>query len=276
MYNLGDGMKKIMAVKFVESGECPKCGEQMLSWKEKPGDPPRAAPCCIACGHRENFSPKSNEILDMETESRRSIALGYLKKNSIIRDKSLFRCTFDTFDAKELEQATALDICKRTADNIASGKNMVLALAGNVGTGKSHLSMAVLYEVIKKTKYKSKCLFVDYAAFLNEMKFAMDDRDARKSIEGFLKKEIEKADVVVIDDIGAEIGDGRDRATPYNVEQLTDILNSRKGKSLVFTTNLSDLDIQKFYGERVSSRLLDRRNIEVVTLRKIKDFRKYG
>lgn len=269
MQDMKTGMTKIIESSLMVVGECPMCHSPMYQWKI----PHRGLPVCMECGYREDAPPEAKDTLTLELESKKAKAYGYLKNNSIIKDRSLFHCSFSTFEVETTEQANAVTTCKELAEKMAHGNVIRLGLVGSVGVGKSHLAMSSLYEVLEKSKYKYSCLFIDFMALLNEFKFAMNDAEASRALEKFLMKEIEKAHVVVIDDIGAEVGDGRGKATPYTIERLTDLLNSRHGKSMIYTTNLSSKNIREIYGERVASRLLDTSNAHYVTLKETTDYR---
>ena len=52
-------------------------------------------------------------------------------------------CTFDNYIATTENQITALKICKQTASSIQEGKLASLVLLGSVGTGKTHLAIAI-------------------------------------------------------------------------------------------------------------------------------------
>lgn len=273
MQSVSTGIKRAMKDFLVEGNECPHCHKPMVSWQEKEGQPHRMGYICMACGYGESKKKELSSSISIEEDSRKIIAYGYLEKNSIIKDRSLLKCRFESFERVNDEQKNAVIQCKELADSMANRKIVRLGIVGRVGVGKSHLAMSTLHEVIEKSNYKARCLFIDFAALLNEFKFAMNDKEASKALEKVLLKEIEKSLVVVIDDIGADVGDGRGNATPYTVERLIELLNSRNGKSLIYTTNLSSKDIRALYGERTASRLLNKENAYFVTFKETCDYR---
>ena len=88
-----------------------------------------------------------------------------------------------------------------------AGRNTPSDFNRGVGVGKSHLAIGCLNEILVKSNYSKKVLFVSYRELLEQLKFAMNDEEARKAITGVAMSEIKAADVVVLDDIGAELGD---------------------------------------------------------------------
>ncbi|MGH2311114.1 ATP-binding protein, partial [Enterococcus faecalis] len=92
-----------------------------------------------------------------------------------------------------------------------------------------------------------------YRELLEQLKFAMNDEEARKAITGVAMSEIKAADVVVLDDIGAELGDfnKRDekgnmilsRGSNFDIDTLTRILESRIDKPTIMTSKLKSKQI---------------------------------
>ena len=108
--------------------------------------------------------------------------------------------------------------------------------------------------------YDKRCLFISYAELLEQLKFAMNDEQARKEITGSLMAEIKSADLVVLDDLGAELGvkqiDDRNKSTNFNNDTLNRIVEARQNKATVFTTNLTGKEMSQAYGERILSRIM--------------------
>jgi len=102
-----------------------------------------------------------------------------------------------------------------------------LMLYGGLGTGKSFYAACIVNRLVEQ--YKAK--FVT-TSFLATLKF-----DGR---EDFIW-EIQKADIVVLDDIGAE------RGTEYMQELVFSIVDirTRNSRPLIITTNLSPDFIKK-------------------------------
>ena len=83
--------------------------------------------------------------------------------------------------------------------------------------------MAATWEIIKQSNYDKKCLFISYRELLEQIKYSFNDEQLRKEIQGSLMKDIKTADLVVIDDLGSELG-GNNYSSSKNFNN--DTLNS--------------------------------------------------
>ncbi|EPF5050269.1 ATP-binding protein, partial [Escherichia coli] len=97
-------------------------------------------------------------------------------------------------------------MAEKWAKEIINGSKIHAVITGKPGSGKTHLSAAVIKEVMTQSDYKISCSFISYRELLEQLKFAMNDPEVRKAITGTLMSEIKKSDFVVIDDLGAELG----------------------------------------------------------------------
>ncbi|MDN6626644.1 MAG: ATP-binding protein, partial [Pisciglobus halotolerans] len=147
--------------------------------------------------------------------------------------------------------------------------------SGKTGVGKSHLSMGILQEVLEKSNYDKKCLFINYRELLEQLKFAMNDEQVRKQITGVVMKDIKLADVVVIDDLGAELGsvENPTRATNFDLDTITSIMEARQDKATVITTNLTGKMISELYSDRIVSRIMDNSHGYTMSFKTSKDKR---
>lgn len=126
----------------------------------------------------------------------------------------------------------------------------VFFLQGHVGCGKTHLAKEILAELIAKgasglcvSSFNMEELFVSHmqnATSFNPIQRIKDEYNLLMNI-----------DVLVVDDLGAEIIH-MEKIKPYFVSLLESRIMS--GKLTIFTTNLSEADINKRYGERFFSR----------------------
>ncbi len=120
-----------------------------------------------------------------------------------------------------------------------------LILIGNVGLGKTHLTMAIIKSVIEKGygviygSAQNLFLQVQNEYLLNAG--SMDKLDAILNI-----------DLLVIDDLGAEI------QSSFAKNLVNNIINTRINNSLptIINTNLSFSQIEEYYTARVSSRIV--------------------
>lgn len=77
--------------------------------------------------------------------------------------------------------------------------------------------------------------------------------------DAYFKDLADKASVLVLDDLGSELGQINSRAEASNSVSkiLNSILEARQGKVTIITTNLSESKIKSAYGDRIESRLKD-------------------
>lgn len=276
MESLAEAMQKLEE-KFFYTVEtpCPECGGVMRSWVEQEEESPRCAPVCLSCGYKSLIKQEAQTTEFLYESSLKRKSANYFKYGSLVPDSSLWNSRLNNY--KEVDEETlkakemAIDACKA----IMEGKEIHAMFSGKAGAGKSHLAMAMLHGILKKSNYEKKCLFVSYRELLEQLKFAMNDAEARKAITGTLMKELKLADVVVLDDLGAELGTMHDasNATTYNLDVLTAILDARQNKATIFTTNLTSVSINRVYGERILSRILRNSKGYVVEFKNTSDKR---
>ena len=65
-----------------------------------------------------------------------------------------------------------MEFCENTA-----GRNTPSDFNRGVGVGKSHLAIGCLNEILVKSNYSKKVLFVSYRELLEQLKFAMNDEE---------------------------------------------------------------------------------------------------
>jgi len=123
-----------------------------------------------------------------------------------------------------------------------------LYFAAPTGAGKTHLATAILKAVILKGYTGLYCNIPALLEMLRELMFDRADYDDR----GFLAR-CESADLLVLDDLGAET------VTGWVQDRLYMLVNRRyedMGRTIV-TTNCSDATLRERVGERVESRLIE-------------------
>lgn len=166
-------------------------------------------------------------------------------------------CSFDTFDlsyypkeavnggktVKEI-MSDVLAFCKRYAEDFHLPVNGILMIGGT-GLGKTHLSLAVGSEVIKKG------YSVIYGSAPDLFR-KVEKEHFDKSVDTDTMQIIQDCDLLIIDDLGAEF------ESKFYISVLYDILNTRMnmGKPVVVNTNFTVSELQNRYVGRISSRLL--------------------
>lgn len=274
-----------MVTKFIKSGQmrecepCPMCGSTMLVFVNKATGQDRSQPACMACGYKVgvdgNAHSSESKIVALQKVSRRKDALAYMTHSSEVVDPAMFDNTFATFEARIPQQQKALAVAQKVARDIADGEPAHAMFTGDTGTGKSHLAMGILYEVLELTEYQRKVMFIDFRELLGKLKVGFNDPNEFKVYNQSLMTEIKRADVVVIDDLGAEGGDGQRNYQPsqYNLETVTGIFQARNNRATIVTTNLSGSDLKMMYGDRVMSRIVNHSQGHVMRFDGMRDYR---
>lgn len=186
--------------------------------------------------------------------------LALLKKISISHlacSPVLAKSTFDTFDLKyyseiknpELNGFSHRDIMrgvcamlKDYAENFRP-ESPSLFFSGGTGLGKTHLALAI-FNVLTANGYS-----VYYNTARKIIK--QTQADSFNKGEGDLSEELNRNDLVIIDDLGAEY------ETPFACSVINEIIDDGvlMGKPMIIISNLDKNAFEKRYGERVASRL---------------------
>lgn len=195
----------------------------------------------------------------------------------------------DNYIADTMEQEQAVKKCREFAEkgleNIKAGKG--LFFQGPVGTGKSHLAVATIYEIVtentelfgleissdifdrEQPEYRGlKCSFVSVVDFLGLQRAGFNQEREREKAYRLLRR-CKSDSVVILDDLGAE------RPSEWAEEQLYGIIDYRYRNMLstFFTTNCSLQVLKEQLGKRSVSRILEMcSGVKVVG----EDFRKRG
>lgn len=277
MQSLGKEMRLLISkMLYIVEVPCPECGGDMHAWREPPGKPPRAAPICMSCGYKSQRKSDAKETQELYEDSLKSRAIGYLKYQSVLTNKGLLECRFDNFDVTDADTKNAKQVAEIVVSKILRSEPVHAVFTGKTGAGKSHISMAILWETIERSNYDKKCLFISYYELLEQIKFAMNDKEAQKQVMGTLMSEIQAADVVVIDDIGSEVGmltNSNVAVTDFNIRTLTGILDARQDKPVIVTTNLTGKQLTEMYGSRIVSRMLSHSSGLTVQMHETRDKR---
>ncbi|MGL5439907.1 MAG: ATP-binding protein [Filifactoraceae bacterium] len=123
-----------------------------------------------------------------------------------------------------------------------------LIFTGGVGLGKSFLCSCIGKELIDKGKTVIYYSAYDIMKLLSTVTFEKDVDSSNFNVDDF--KKINKVDLLIIDDLGAELTNN------FVTSELFNVINSRiiKGKSTIISTNLYPEDLRERYGERIYSR----------------------
>lgn len=184
----------------------------------------------------------------------------------------LAHATLSNYQPDCAEKEAALHKCRSFAENglenISRGRG--LFLQGPVGTGKSHLSVAVLREIIEnhperfgtppsQTNFYDeyafdgyRCRMVSVVELLETLRESVGNAKKKETVRKKLHR-IKCDDFVILDDIGAE------RPSPFAEEQLFTIidLRYRTKRSTFFTSNCTLKELESQIGARSVSRIFE-------------------
>jgi DNA replication protein DnaC len=122
-----------------------------------------------------------------------------------------------------------------------------LYFCGGVGTGKTHLAVAVMNELMRKKRVPS--LFVTVPELLDNLRETYNKPG--RNLDEWMDA-VQNAEFLVLDDLGSE------RPTEWVKERIFVIVNHRYREALptVFTSNIGPKDLAEQLGERTASRII--------------------
>jgi len=146
---------------------------------------------------------------------------------------------------RENMQHIFMECIKYTKDFDKHNKNLLFI--GRPGLGKTFLCNSIAKDLLdmgKSVIYQSAPDLVD---LVRKYKFDFDNEEAEEEA----LKDIYECDLLIIDDLGTELG------TQFSGLVIYNILNKRllENKKMIISTNLDVDEIIKTYSERISSRI---------------------
>ena len=204
---------------------------------------------CLNC---ENKALKD----DMSDFRDKHVVEAFFWNNSLVPSDTQ-DCTFDNYKPTNQSQYDAHKKAKWYAENFKDlsikGEWNSLLFQGSYGIGKSHLAHAIAIRVKEQRK---KVVYADTPMLMKKIKSTYGKF---KESEIVIFKNIEKADLLVLDDLGAEYVKSKDGEESWAVDTLFTIIGSRVDKPNIFTTNYDSAGLAKKYGVhggRIVSRMM--------------------
>jgi DNA replication protein DnaC len=159
--------------------------------------------------------------------------------------------TFDTFAAETDDHQLALDRCKRFADGfqaaLSSGASIVML--GNIGTGKTHLAVAIAHQVMARAHTVMYSTAMELVARIRDTM----RRDATVSTTELVDM-AGAVDLLILDEFGVQ------GATEDVRAHLTNVLDRRyrNAKPTILISNMTGPEFAEYVGDRVADRLRER------------------
>lgn len=184
---------------------------------------------------------------------RRALILAGYESSGIgglIRTQSFESFSLDYYKRTPSELANMqmiFDTCKAYAERFCDKNGESLLFCGTTGLGKTHLSTSVAKVLIERgfdVVYDSAQNIISDFEYERFGRGYGDDTDSRTD-------KYFECDLLIIDDLGTEV------ANQFTVSCLYNIINTRinHSKSTLISTNLTQEEILKRYGDRITSRL---------------------
>lgn len=151
---------------------------------------------------------------------------------------------FETFCITS-ENERAYEKCYHYAKQFVPNSEGLL-LIGNVGTGKTHLAVAIMHELLKK----NICgLFITVPDLLQKIRSGFD----KKNEQAPFMQGIQRAQLLILDDVGAE------KNNEWTQEQFYMIVNARYEGMLptIITSNCGVEELKIRIGARSVSRIIE-------------------
>jgi DNA replication protein DnaC len=145
---------------------------------------------------------------------------------------------------------------------INSGRGLLMM--GPCGSGKTHLAVAALLEIIDSGK-PGRLLFSNFQDLIQEIQASFDSDESPSKSE--ILRPLLETDLLVLDELGSQ------KPTTFVQDILYYVINTRynEQRTTIFTTNFGD-DLHDRIGDRLRSRLFEM--TEEIRLSGVPDYRK--
>ena len=207
---------------------------------------------CLKCLDTGYYGGK---ICDCIKEAATKLYISELSKTAPVNDCRFENFSLDYYPDTETEggnpkkRMTAIfRLCKEYTIGFDPLNSESLLFTGNTGLGKTHLSLAIAYELLVQG------FNVIYGSAYNLFARMESEHFGEHSDKSYL--EAVNCDLLIIDDLGGEF------VSPYIQSLVYNIVNTRllARKPTIINTNLSMSEINRIYTPRVASRLLGEYN----------------
>jgi DNA replication protein DnaC len=243
---------------------------------------------CEPC-MREKIEQENRQISNQARISNiRNRTVNVLRERSILSDVSIKNATLGNYRKELPQQIENYDLACDFGKRISEGEQISLYLVGYPGSGKSHLAMGILdgFNRISEKRLQEavdkelplddagrSCVFLNFEEMLRKIRDSWKNTES-KLTEDYFVDLCTRVDLLVIDDLGSEVGVITDKsfAPDYVHRLLYAIGTGRQNKSTIYTTNLNTAQRETMYDEKTISRI--ERNYEEIRFTDIPDQRR--
>ena len=170
---------------------------------------------------------KEFEKLDQQEQEKKDQEIIKALRRESFMDEASKAHTFDKFMATE-DNVRNFSICRRYAEefNRMKEKNQGLLMLGKPGTGKTFAASCIANYLLD---HKYRVVMTSLVKLISMIQDSYGESEER------IIEKINRSDLLIIDDLGAE------RSTDFAIERVYNIIDSRyrSKKPMILTTNLS-------------------------------------
>ena len=244
--NIRDIIKKIQNENILTQNEIKK----LLAKNNLPNNFLNPPPFCEKC---DDYGYIENEKCVCLKKIIKSIT-----SKQLIENLNIPKLSFENFNlgfylenkekTKAFEHMSAVYAeCVKFAENFNLNSRGLL-MHGQTGLGKTHLSLAIAFKVIEKG-YTALYETASQATrkILNR-KFITKDNQEENSYLSL----ISSTDLLILDDLGCEFSSQLNRSAIFEIINLRTSLN----RPIIINTNYKPEELEKIYGERITSRII--------------------
>lgn len=210
---------------------------------------------CSKCGDT-GFVDVDNKTIMCDCFKRMLLETSCEELNNI---SPLSLSTFNTFDISLYSQKPDADgkvpfnrmlkifnYCVEYAESF-SDKSKSILMKGSTGLGKTHLSLAIANEIIKKGFSVVYVSAPDILSKIEREHFSYDYESEKETMQS-----LRECDLLILDDLGTEF------VTPFSTTAIYNMFNTRinMGKPMIINTNMTLSELENVYSQRFISRIM--------------------